>query len=81
MAMLINETQRVTVLVFRTSVHSPDDVISLQSTLNLLIEPGGKWSFDLEDCDRVLRVETNSVSPEDIVEVLATAGYWCLEME
>lgn len=43
--------------------------------------PRKKWSFDLEDCDRVLRVETNSLSPEEINHVLRTAGFECEELE
>lgn len=63
-------------LIGRNGVDEHDAAIGLDAQ-----PPRKKWSFDLEDCDRVLRVETNSLSPEEINHVLRTAGFDCEELE
>ncbi len=42
--------------------------------------PGSRISFDLEDCDKVLRVEGKDVDPAEIIRQLHTTGYRCEEM-
>lgn len=39
--------------------------------------PGFTINFDLEDCDRILRVEAKKLNPSQIVECLQHNGYWC----
>ena len=39
--------------------------------------PDCKINFDLEDCDKVLRVEGIIPSPEFIIEVVSLKGYQC----
>lgn len=43
--------------------------------------PKLKCNFDFEDCDRVLRVEGNHFSTEEIMSVLSDTGYSCLVLE
>lgn len=43
--------------------------------------PKAMITFDLEDCDRVLRVEAAVFSIEMIKSVLQTAGFCCEPME
>ncbi len=52
----------------------------LRPALNSVLQYGDKWNFDLEDCDHILRVETHSVQPFVIIELLALAGYACAEL-
>ena len=61
--------------VFKTNVEVPD----APRLLNLLLQrmPQYKINFDLEDCDRILRVEGNHVLPERIIAVLGSNGYQC----
>ncbi len=40
-----------------------------------------KWNFDLEDCDNILRIMADDLSPHQIESVLQTAGYDCQELE
>ena len=40
----------------------------------------GQWNFDLDDCDRILRV-TAIVSPLEVVGLLASYGIACAELE
>lgn len=67
--------------VLKTSVTTPMDIRRLRPLLDALIMCDGRWNFDLEDCDHILRVETCSVLVEDIVHVLETCGYYCAELE
>ncbi len=34
-------------------------------------------NFDMDDCDRILRVEAAKVSPEKIIQILNSNGYSC----
>ena len=36
-----------------------------------------KISFDLEDCDKVLRIEGKYISPNEIIELIISFGYQC----
>ncbi|HEY1010402.1 MAG: hypothetical protein ACO1NS_00230 [Daejeonella sp.] len=69
------------VLVFKTSVGSSEDVMAVGPLLNNLLNETDRWTFDLEDCDRVLRVEAESVRADSIIEKLAGAGVMCAELE
>ena len=51
------------VYIFKTNVYTSDEVNLLEPKLNFLF-PNIKWIFDLEDCDKILRIE----SSENIVK-------------
>lgn len=40
-----------------------------------------RWTVDLDDCDRVLRIETATVSAPVIVQVVRQAGFLCEELQ
>jgi hypothetical protein len=67
------------VLVFKTSVSKPGEVSKVKALLTA-IPAITDWNFDLEDCDNILRIETNSVCPRSIEGVLQAAGITCLEL-
>lgn len=69
------------VLVFRTSVNNPDQVNTLRPLLDLTIAGHGQWNFDLEDPDRILRVESETIVRERIKALLAGFGHVCVELE
>ncbi|QKJ32109.1 hypothetical protein HQ865_20855 [Mucilaginibacter mali] len=62
--------------VFKTDVQQPGTANLLIAKLILLF-PGSKVNFDLEDCDRVLRVEGEEICCEKIEALLKTCGYCC----
>ena len=39
-----------------------------------------RWNADLEDCDKILRVETAWVSPAEIIRAMRQAGFICEEL-
>jgi len=67
------------ILVFSTSV-SDRRQINEVSPLLTAIKAIKDWNFDLEDCDHVLRVVANNISPRYIESVIQTAGFNCVEL-
>ncbi|MDO6602271.1 hypothetical protein Q4538_06010 [Arenibacter palladensis] len=68
------------VLVFKTSINSKREVKVLKPDLNKLIANNGYWNFDLEDCDNILRVETQRVTATTITSLLKNHGFLCEEL-
>lgn len=69
-----------TVLVFRTSVTDSACVDSLRPLLDGLVGRRGRWTFDLEDRDHVLRIETDGANTEDVIRLLRERGEQCSEL-
>jgi hypothetical protein len=62
--------------VFKTNVNEIETSEQLiQQVLNHY--PHSRVNFDMEDCDRILRVEADMVVPEKIIEILTANGYLC----
>lgn len=64
--------------VFRTSVLTWEDIDQLRPHLDKL--PQNKWNFDLEYCDKILRIDSESEISEVIVKLLEEKGYYCEEL-
>ena len=39
-----------------------------------------KWSFDLEDCDKVLRIESSFEVTKQVIQLMQENGYSCEEL-
>lgn len=68
------------VLVFKTNVSRRIQVNKVKTLLET-IPAINKWNFDLEDCDNILRIVANDLSPQEIEFVLQTAGIDCQELK
>lgn len=68
------------VYVFKTTVHDHLMVAALKPRLDELTAPG-RWNFDLNDCDRILRVETPTPRTEKIIACMRQLGVVCEELE
>ena len=68
------------IYVFKTSVKTKKDFQNVSQFLNDLLFPQ-KWSFDLEDCDKVLRVECQNNATEIVKNGLRQRGFECEELE
>ena len=66
--------------VFRTNVQEQDLAKELTSRL-LAHFPHHKINFDLQDCDKILRVEGASISREKIIALITSEGYQCHVLE
>jgi len=64
------------IYVFKTSVLTKHDIQLLKPYLDTL--PRIQWNFDLEDCDKILRIESLwGISEKIIIEVLQERGFTC----
>lgn len=68
------------VLVFKTTVTNKTEVQKLSPLLDKLIENNCIWNFDLEDCDKILRVETLKEQPLNFSGLLRLHGFNCEEL-
>jgi hypothetical protein len=62
--------------VFKTNVQEAQQAKLL---VDLLLEhlPGGRINFDLEDCDKILRVQRHEISSAEIISLLNQQGFHC----
>jgi hypothetical protein len=67
------------VLVFKTSVKTPQHIRSLKPWLDVTAGKG-KWNFALDDCDRILRI-VSQVDPLTAINLLREKGYECSELK
>ena len=66
--------------VFKTNVRSKKHITIVAHRLKRFPDIN-KWNFDLQDKDRILRIEADDLSPKLIEEVLTDAGYFCEELQ
>ncbi|QTE35260.1 hypothetical protein J3L18_19160 [Mucilaginibacter gossypii] len=66
--------------VFKTNVEDPAQAAKLVGLLQKRIT-NSSVNFDLEDCDKVLRIEGPDVSPQSVVGILKDYGYKCQPLE
>jgi hypothetical protein len=66
--------------VFKTNVL---EISQSKALVEKLIEhiPSSRINFDLQDCDKILRVEAEHIIPEKIIEVINSNGYQCQVLE
>lgn len=62
--------------VFKTDVYEEEkSIIIVQKLLQYF--PENKINFDLEDCDKILRIEGENILPGRIMELLNEEGHEC----
>lgn len=66
--------------VFKTNVETASDANSI---VQMLIQhfPGSRINFDLQDCDKILRVEGNNFCTETIIIFMKENGFHCSILE
>jgi len=62
--------------IFKTNVLENEQADYLIASL-LAHFPQHKINFDLQDCDKILRVQGKNVCSEKIIELVNTSGYQC----
>lgn len=68
---------QIMIYVFKTSVDSQTKFESASALLDQLL-PESQWNFDLEDCDNILRVD----SELNVAELLQNNTIFdCIELE
>jgi len=66
--------------VFKTDVYEMADA---KTILALLYEhfPDSRINFDLEDCDKVLRIEGKDIVASKVRTLITKQGFICTELE
>jgi hypothetical protein len=67
------------ILVFKTNVKTLQQVNQLKPKLDSLL-PKSKWNFDLEDCDKIFRVEGQDICSLTIIELFLKFRFNCEEL-
>jgi hypothetical protein len=66
--------------VFKTNVK--DKITAAKIIADLFRHfPESKINFDLDDCDNILRIDSEKVIPEKVTEVLGGKGFRCEVLE
>jgi len=66
--------------IFRTSVESTEDLNKLRPYLNSIMEDL-KWTVDLFDSDKILRVISGLNKNQEIIAVVNELGFECENLE
>ncbi|GAB3506375.1 hypothetical protein GCM10027341_39340 [Spirosoma knui] len=69
----------MSVLVFKTNMVHPECVQIVAHALSRF-GTAIRWNTDLDDSDKILRIETQTISADDIVQVMHDAGFVCQEL-
>ena len=68
------------IFVFKTSVKTKTQVKKLKPHIDQRL-PKAKWNFDLEDIDRVLRIESEENIGLIVIDLLNIHNHSCEELE
>jgi hypothetical protein len=62
--------------VFKTNVQ---EIGHAKKLVNLLLQqfPGSRINFDLHDCDKILRVESENINTETVMMLVEQNGFQC----
>jgi hypothetical protein len=66
--------------VFKTNIEDKTAAMRIAAELNGYF-PGGRINFDLDDCDKILRVESDNIIPEEVTNILTRKGFICEVLE
>ena len=68
------------ILVFKTNIQTECDKLRIQNILDSL-DSIQQWNIDLHDVDRVLRIVSDTLTPEQIISIVKRRGFDCTELE
>lgn len=75
----LQEAERV-VEIFKTNVQKESDRDYIMMVMQNQF-PDYKVNFDLEDCDKILRVEGFDLQYDNVVNRVCSLGYTCIRLE
>lgn len=68
------------VLVFKTNLRFKKQINAVTPHINNL-QGVARWNVDLDDTDKILRIESVDLSPRSVEATLQQAGYFCEELQ
>lgn len=66
--------------VFKTSVKTKIQIKKLRPDIDKILSKA-KWNFDLQDCDKILRVDSEENIVSTIINILKRHNIDCAELE
>jgi hypothetical protein len=67
------------IYVFKTSVSRKVQAEKLKPHIDKIL-PEAKWNFDLEDCDKILRIDSDENIAPEIISLLNDHKFYCEEL-
>jgi hypothetical protein len=69
-----------TILIYKTNINT---IAQMQAVDNILSQQSDikKWNIDIDDCDKVLRIETSATEMENVICSLKPHQIFCEELE
>ena len=68
------------IYVFKTSVKNKKHIRQLSPFLNNLLQQS-KWNFDLADCDKIFRIDSEENIVLKIIDLLNIHKFHCEELQ
>lgn len=68
------------IFIFKTNIQTEFEKLRIKNVLDAS-QKVLKWNIDMDDADRVLRIVSDSLRPEQIISVLDYVGFECTELE
>ena len=68
------------IYILKTSVQWKNQVRKLKPYINKIV-PNEKWNFDLKDCDKILRIDSEEDRIPEIKNILSIHKFHCEELE
>lgn len=68
------------IYVFKTSVKTKIQAKRIQPHIEKIL-PKAKWNFDLEDCDKILRIDSEEEISLPIINLLKNHNFECEELQ
>lgn len=66
--------------VFKTNVKTKKNAAMVVDLIKRIL-PVGKINFDLEDRDKILRIEAKQIQVQPILNLLLDLGFTCIPLE
>lgn len=64
------------IYVFKTTVNTEIQIQHLKPHIDKIV-PNAKWNFDLEDCDNILRIDSQTDISQIVIRELNARGFFC----
>jgi hypothetical protein len=65
--------------IYKTDINTKSKLRKVKPVLNRILL-NSKWNFDLEDCDKILRVESDTNCSAFLITELSKIGIYCEEL-
>lgn len=62
--------------VFKTNIEETEQAQEIVSALQQYF-PGSRVTIDLDDCDKVLRINHTMVQPKEVIQLVSAKGFEC----